>query len=150
MVGVWPTGNMMFTGISSPIVMDGEIVGFVDPYLTTRKFPLDMASLGFSIPFWISHGSPVFESSIRGGLETKLLESMNITKSDFEILANNCTKVLVWHTKTQLASHTIPEPPPEFQKSNVPSLMDTVVIDKVLPQVPKSRKPHTLYRHYNL
>ena len=127
-VGILPTGNLENTGISSPIIKHGTIVGFVDVWNGGRKFPVEMASLSINIAFWLKRGAPMFDHRRRGFLETRLLEALNITTSDLEPKAKNCTMILAWHTQTVHVHvskvHTKVANQP---KTNIPKLLENVV-----------------------
>ena len=99
-VGLVPIGNFKKAGFSAPIVKNGKVVGFIDPWLGPRKFPVDMASLSINIAFWLKRGAPMFSNRSPGYLETKMLQSLKITLDELEPRANNCTVILAWHTKT--------------------------------------------------
>ena len=67
-----------------------------------------------SMPFWAGYEEDVF------------LQSLDLKLSDFEPLADDCTKVLVWHTKT------VSEKTPKIkltknQDSNLKPLMDDLI-----------------------
>ena len=49
-------------------------------------------------------GKPVFHTQRPGYQETTFVEDLKITIADIEALAENCTQVLVWHTKTMKSS----------------------------------------------
>ena len=100
-IGMVPTGSMKKFGASSPLVRNGKIVGFADPFPGNRKWPVDMASLAFNIAFWRERGAPLIRlrPPYYGRIETSFMESMNVTYADLEPKAKNCTEILVWHTK---------------------------------------------------
>ena len=127
-VGILPTGNLQRTGISSPIVKHGKIVGFVDVWKGGRKFPVEMASMSINVAFWLERGAPQFDHRKTGYLETRLLEALKITMSDLEPKAKNCTLILTWHTNTVNVKvariHTKRANQPE---TNIPKLLDNVV-----------------------
>lgn len=128
-VGIMPTGNLDLTGISTPVVQNGKVTGFVDVWKASRKFPVEMASIGINIDFWLHRGAPLFRAHKAGYMETGLLEDLHITKEDLEPLANNCTETYVWHTQTvhlgEVSSfHTDKL---KYQNTNIPKLMQSVV-----------------------
>ena len=99
-VGFVPTGNLAKTGLSSPVVKNGKVVGYLDVWPGGRKWPVEMASIAINIEFWNSRGAPLFQPKKRGFAETHFLEAMKLSNADMQPLANNCTQFLVWHTKT--------------------------------------------------
>ena len=77
-----------------------------------------------SMPFWAGYEEDVF------------LQSLDLKLSDLEPLANDCTEVLVWHTKT------VSEKTPKVklvtensndkkQNSNLKSLVDDLIFKKM-------------------
>ena len=101
-VSVFPVGfvgSKGSPGITSPIVKHGKVVGFSDDWFASRVFPVDMAGFAInvdfvksrknaSMPFWAGYEEDVF------------IQSLNVDLEDLEPLANDCTEILVWHTKT--------------------------------------------------
>ncbi|KAJ2947472.1 hypothetical protein O0L34_g17257 [Tuta absoluta] len=93
-----PVGMIWWFGVSSPIVDNGSVVAFFDAWFHDRKFPVDMA--GFAVN--IKYLKPTAEMPTEAGkLGDRFLTSAGFEIQDIEPLADNCTKVLVWHTKTQ-------------------------------------------------
>lgn len=99
-VSVFPVGSMRITGFSSPVVVDGSVVGFHDPYLHKRRFAVDMAGFAVNLRLLINN-THIYMPHKEGRQETEFLESLNISISDLEPLCENATKVLVWHTQTK-------------------------------------------------
>lgn len=98
-VGVFPVGLVGGFGISSPVVSrDGHVTGFHDAY--DRRFAVDMAGFAVNLQLVLSSKEPQMPYKL-GRLETAFLESLGVALKDLEPLANNCTEVLVWHTKDQ-------------------------------------------------
>lgn len=50
-VSMWPVGLITQTGLSTPVVRNGKLVGFYDGWIGGRKFPVDMASFAINIQF---------------------------------------------------------------------------------------------------
>ena len=48
-LSLFPVGLVTKTGISSPIVKSGKIVGFFDGWIANRRFPVDMAGFAVNI-----------------------------------------------------------------------------------------------------
>lgn len=126
-VGIIPTGNLAKTGISSPIIKHGRIVGFVDVWKAGRKFPVEMASIGVNVNFWLLKGGPLFDYRKMGYMETRFLEAMKITVNDLEPKAKNCTEILTWHTNTvKVVTKRIYTNSPELAETNIPKLLNKV------------------------
>ncbi|KAI8430637.1 hypothetical protein MSG28_000840 [Choristoneura fumiferana] len=97
-VSMFPVGLIGGYGVSSPIVKNGKIVGFFDSWPASRTFPVDMA--GFAVNIEILNPSATMPF-IAGHEEDKFLVSLGVKLEDIEPLAENCSKVLVWHTRTE-------------------------------------------------
>ncbi|KAK8776478.1 hypothetical protein V5799_030181 [Amblyomma americanum] len=91
-VSVFPVGSMLVTGVSSPVVVDGAVVGFHDPYIKKRRFAVDMAGFAVNLRLLLNN-SHVYMPHMEGYQETVFLESLNISISDLEPLCENATKV---------------------------------------------------------
>lgn len=107
-VSVFPVGSMRVTGVSSPVVVDGTVVGFHDPYLKQRRFAVDMAGFAVNLRLLLNN-SRVYMPHKEGRQETEFLESLNVSVSDLEPLCENATKVLVWHTQSKPSVFPSPE-----------------------------------------
>ncbi|CAG0899398.1 unnamed protein product [Darwinula stevensoni] len=102
-VSMWPVGLVTHLGVSSPVVIDGRVIGFYDGWIEGRKFPVDMAGFAVGIPFFLSKVDA--EMPYRAGFEEDgFLRSLEISVDDVEPKADNCTKIYVWHTRTQKAT----------------------------------------------
>ena len=98
-VGMFPVGNFDSV-LSTPVVKNGRLVDFADPWIATRKWPIDMAVFCVNIRFWRERGSPLFTTRTPGYQETSFLTSLNLTRSEVEPKAKNATEIWAWHTKT--------------------------------------------------
>ncbi|CAH2103101.1 unnamed protein product [Euphydryas editha] len=96
-VSMFPVGLIGDYGVSSPIVKEGKVVGFFDSWPAARTFPVDMAGFAVNIGFLKETANMPF---IAGHEEDRFLVSLDLQIDDIEPLADNCTKILVWHTKT--------------------------------------------------
>ena len=104
-VSVFPVGLIGLQSFSSPVVVEGRVIGFADPWYEKRKFPIDMAGFAISVNFILkakkAGGTGVGEMPYKVGFEEDIfLKSLNLELKDLEPLGSNCTEVLVWHTKT--------------------------------------------------
>ncbi|XP_064788527.1 galactosylgalactosylxylosylprotein 3-beta-glucuronosyltransferase 2-like [Oncorhynchus masou masou] len=101
-VSVWPVGLVSGRRYERPIVDKGKVVGWYTGWRPDRPFAIDMA--GFAVNLQVVLGSPraLFK---RRGSQPGMQESdflKQITKvGELEPKANNCTRVLVWHTRTE-------------------------------------------------
>lgn len=73
------------------------MVGFYDSWPASRTFPVDMAGFAVNIEFLTPAATMPY---IQGHEEDQFLVSLGLKVADIEPLANNCSKVLVWHTRT--------------------------------------------------
>lgn len=74
-----------------------QVVGFFDSWPGSRTFPVDMAGFAVNIEFLTTAATMPY---IAGHEEDKFLVSLGLKVEDIEPLASNCTKILVWHTRT--------------------------------------------------
>ena len=124
-VGLLPTGHLGLTGLSSPIIKDGQITGFLDVWPANRKWPVEMASISVNILYWKKLGAPLLLPKKAGRIETDFLEALNLTKSEIEPLAKNCTEFLVWHTRTAPIKFNDRNPqkhPEKYKGTNIEAL----------------------------
>ncbi|XP_068236430.1 galactosylgalactosylxylosylprotein 3-beta-glucuronosyltransferase P-like isoform X2 [Palaemon carinicauda] len=98
-VSMFPVGLVTRLGVSSPIVSDGKLIGFYDGWIAGRKFPVDMAGFAVNVQFYLQRNTPTMPYSV-GFEEDGFLKALNIKPEEIEPLADNCTKILVWHTRT--------------------------------------------------
>lgn len=96
-VSVFPVGMISTYGISAPIVRDQKVVGWFDA-VYGRKFAVDMAGFAVNVHYYRKTNA-TFPLHI-SYLETKFLGDLKVEVNELEVLADNCTKVLVWHTKS--------------------------------------------------
>lgn len=107
-ISVFPVGLIKLYGVSSPIVnmTSEQVVDFHD-WSGGRKFPVDMAGFAVDLQFLLSRNASMINRLTK--LEDSFIKSLGVDLNDFEPLANLCTQVLVWHTKT------VPSKFPEYK-----------------------------------
>ncbi|KAF7663818.1 hypothetical protein LDENG_00198120 [Lucifuga dentata] len=119
-VSVWPVGFVGGRAYERPLVSGGKVVGWYTGWRPDRPFATDMA--GFAVNLQVILANPRAQFKRRGS-QPGMQESdflKQITKvTELEPKANNCTQVLVWHTRTE-KPHLANEP--KHRK-------DTVVIE---------------------
>ncbi|XP_046746107.1 galactosylgalactosylxylosylprotein 3-beta-glucuronosyltransferase P [Diprion similis] len=100
-VSMWPVGLCTKFGLSTPIVKNGKFIGFYDGWMAGRKFPVDMAGFAVSVKFLLAR--PKASMPFRPGYEEDgFLKSLApFNPSEIELLAENCSQVLAWHTQTK-------------------------------------------------
>ncbi|XP_024942602.1 galactosylgalactosylxylosylprotein 3-beta-glucuronosyltransferase S isoform X2 [Cephus cinctus] len=98
-VSMFPVGLIGEFAVSAPVVKEGKVVGFFDSWPANRRFPVDMAGFAVSIEFLKLSPGAIMPFKV-GFEEDVFLKSLGIRYEDIEPLADNCTKILVWHTQT--------------------------------------------------
>lgn len=73
-------------------------MAFFDSWPGSRTFPVDMAGFAVNIGFLKPTAHMPY---IAGHEEDRFLVSLDLELDEIEPLAANCSKVLVWHTKTE-------------------------------------------------
>ncbi|XP_033001268.1 galactosylgalactosylxylosylprotein 3-beta-glucuronosyltransferase 2 [Lacerta agilis] len=101
-VSVWPVGLAGGRRYERPVVEKGKVVGWYTGWRAGRPFPIDMAGFAVSLQVILSNPKAIFRrhGSQPGMQESDFLRQIT-TVEELEPKANNCTKVLVWHTRTE-------------------------------------------------
>ncbi|CEM29825.1 unnamed protein product [Vitrella brassicaformis CCMP3155] len=108
-IGVWPVAFTAGRYVERCILNEttGHIASYQAWNSTGRAFPIDMGGFGIHtrlfLPENASADPPLFDMrSKHGQLESDFLGQFGIPLADLEPLADNCTKVNVWHVKTKI------------------------------------------------
>uniref|UniRef100_A0A6J0T5V9 Galactosylgalactosylxylosylprotein 3-beta-glucuronosyltransferase n=1 Tax=Pogona vitticeps TaxID=103695 RepID=A0A6J0T5V9_9SAUR len=101
-VSVWPVGLVGGRRYERPVVEKGKVVGWYTGWRAGRPFAIDMAGFAVSLQVILSNPKAVFRrhGSQPGMQESDFLRQIT-TMEELEPKASNCTKVLVWHTRTE-------------------------------------------------
>ncbi|EDS42141.1 galactosylgalactosylxylosylprotein 3-beta-glucuronosyltransferase I [Culex quinquefasciatus] len=101
-VGVWPVGLVGGLMVEKPVLnRDGIVLGFNSAWRPERPFPLDMAGFAISSDLLLDNPQAQFSYEVeRGYQESEILRHLTIVH-EMQPLANKCTDVLVWHTRTE-------------------------------------------------
>ncbi|XP_069462322.1 galactosylgalactosylxylosylprotein 3-beta-glucuronosyltransferase 2 [Ambystoma mexicanum] len=101
-VSVWPVGLVGGRRYERPLVDNGKVVGWYTGWRADRPFAIDMAGFAVNLQVILSNPKAVFKrrGSQPGMQESDFLKQIT-TVGELEPKANNCTKVLVWHTRTE-------------------------------------------------
>lgn len=100
-VSVWPVGLVGGMRYERPVVEGGKVVRFHTGWRPSRPFPLDMAGFAVSLKSVLANQDACFDGNAPVGfLESSFLQGV-VTMEELEPKADNCTKVLVWHTRTE-------------------------------------------------
>lgn len=101
-VSVWPVGLVGGRRYERPLVSGGKVVGWYTGWRPDRPFAIDMA--GFAVNLQVVLGNPRALFKRRGsqpGMQESDFLKQITTVADLEPRAHNCTRVLVWHTRTE-------------------------------------------------
>ncbi|KAK5639233.1 hypothetical protein RI129_011725 [Pyrocoelia pectoralis] len=100
-VSMFPVGLITKLGVSSPVVKNGVFSGFYDGWIAGRKFPVDMAGFAVSVKFLLQRPNATMPYK-PGYEEDGFLKSLKpFEPKEIELLASNCSRILVWHTQTK-------------------------------------------------
>ena len=148
-VSMFPVGFIGIQGVSSPIVVDGKVVGFSDDWFAQRKFPVDMAGFAVNLEFLRLRNKKADRAMpYKAGYEEDVfLQNLNLTLDDIEPMASDCTEVLVWHTKTVKEKKSSLRPLDETRamESNLGKLLEQVSFTGLGNVVRGGRKVKTCY-----
>ncbi|XP_050677518.1 galactosylgalactosylxylosylprotein 3-beta-glucuronosyltransferase I-like [Leptidea sinapis] len=103
-VGVWPVGIVGGMRVEMPLVTDGKVSGYNAVWKPFRPFPIDMAGFAINATLFLQFPEAKFSRGVQSGFQESEILKYVATKDDLEPLAENCTKVYVWHTRTQKPS----------------------------------------------
>ncbi|KAK8400218.1 hypothetical protein O3P69_003134 [Scylla paramamosain] len=126
-VSMFPVGLVTRLGVSTPIVSSGKLVGFYDGWIAGRRFPVDMAGFAVNVQFYLKRNAPLMPYSV-GFEEDGFLKALRIKPEEIEPLAENCTKILVWHTRTVKTQPAVKMPDTDkVTKTNLHHLKSQIV-----------------------
>ncbi|XP_062588128.1 galactosylgalactosylxylosylprotein 3-beta-glucuronosyltransferase 3-like isoform X1 [Saccostrea cucullata] len=101
-VSVWPVAMVGGLRFESPICDKNSVTGWGVYYRPTRPFPIDMAGFAVNLQLFFDHPNAWFSNNVqRGYQESTILKLLDVTMADLEPRADKCTKILVWHTRTE-------------------------------------------------
>lgn len=102
-VSVWPVAFVGGLRYESPKINTlGRVYGWKTVFDPHRPFAIDMAGFAVNLHLILSKPQAYFKlRGVRGGYQESSLLKELVTLSDLEPKAANCTKVLVWHTRTE-------------------------------------------------
>ncbi|XP_074528258.1 galactosylgalactosylxylosylprotein 3-beta-glucuronosyltransferase 1 [Halichoeres trimaculatus] len=102
-VSVWPVAFVGGLRYESPKVNSfGKVYGWKTVFDPHRPFAIDMAGFAVNLHLILSKPQAYFKlRGVKGGYQESSLLKELVTLSDLEPKAANCTKVLVWHTRTE-------------------------------------------------
>ncbi|XP_076274651.1 glucuronyltransferase I isoform X1 [Rhynchophorus ferrugineus] len=102
-VGVWPVGLVGGLNAETPIVdaKTGKVTGYKSGWLPNRPFAIDMAGFAINLDLVLEKVEATFSYEMAKGMQESEFLSFFTTKDQLEPLADRCTKVYVWHTRTE-------------------------------------------------
>ncbi|KAK2879836.1 galactosylgalactosylxylosylprotein 3-beta-glucuronosyltransferase 1 [Channa argus] len=103
MVSVWPVAFVGGLRYETPKVNRlGRVYGWKTVFDPQRPFAIDMAGFAVNLRLILSKPQAYFKlRGVKGGYQESSLLKELVTLSDLEPKAANCTKILVWHTRTE-------------------------------------------------
>ncbi|NXU45115.1 B3GA1 glucuronosyltransferase, partial [Drymodes brunneopygia] len=102
-VSVWPVAFVGGLRYESPKVnAAGKVYGWKTVFDPHRPFAIDMAGFAVNLRLILQRSQAYFKlRGVKGGYQESSLLRELVTLNDLEPKAANCTKVLVWHTRTE-------------------------------------------------
>ncbi|XP_053371560.1 galactosylgalactosylxylosylprotein 3-beta-glucuronosyltransferase 1 [Clarias gariepinus] len=102
-VSVWPVAFVGGLRYESPKINTlGKVYGWSTVFDPHRPFAIDMAGFAVNLQLILSKPQAYFKlNGVKGGYQESSLLGELVTLSELEPKADNCTKVLVWHTRTE-------------------------------------------------
>ncbi|KAJ8402726.1 hypothetical protein AAFF_G00363980 [Aldrovandia affinis] len=104
-VSVWPVGLVGGRRYERPMVEKGRVVGWYTGWKADRPFAIDMAGFAVNLQVVLTNPRALFKrrGSLPGMQESDFLKQITEV-GELEPKAHNCTRVLVWHTRTEKAN----------------------------------------------
>ncbi|KAG7278500.1 hypothetical protein CRUP_004109 [Coryphaenoides rupestris] len=102
-VSVWPVAFVGGLRYESPKVnAAGKVYGWKTVFDPHRPFAIDMAGFAINLRLVLFKPQAYFKlRGVKGGYQESSLLRELVTLNDLEPKAANCTKILVWHTRTE-------------------------------------------------
>ena len=98
-VAVWPVGLVVGLMPERPKVANGKVVGWDVSRAATQPFAIDLAGFAVIVKHFLSRTKAKFAYQVkRGHQESEFLRHL---VDELEPMADDCTKVLVWHTRSE-------------------------------------------------
>lgn len=101
-IGVWPVGLAGGLMVERPLVNSvGLVEGFNAIWGPERDFSIDMAGFAISVDLILKYPKTRFSYyATRGHIESEFIKGLMVWRDELQPMADMCTKVLVWHTRT--------------------------------------------------
>lgn len=79
----------------------GKVTGYRSGWKPDRPFAIDMAGFAINLKLILSTKQAEFSYKMMKGYQESEFLSYFVKMEELEPLADNCTKVYVWHTRTE-------------------------------------------------
>ncbi|ERL85680.1 hypothetical protein D910_03096 [Dendroctonus ponderosae] len=89
------------TGCTVDTIIISKVTGYKSGWLPNRPFAIDMAGFAISLDLILEKTDANFSYQMAKGMQESEFLSYFTTKEELEPLADQCTKVYVWHTRTE-------------------------------------------------
>ncbi|XP_067011270.2 galactosylgalactosylxylosylprotein 3-beta-glucuronosyltransferase I [Anabrus simplex] len=102
-VSVWPVGLVGGLMVEKPLLnaTTGRVAGWNSAWKPERPFPIDMAGFAINLELLLHHPEAKFSFDVEGGYQESEILRHITTRDKLEPKADKCTKVYVWHTRTE-------------------------------------------------
>ncbi|XP_039995569.1 galactosylgalactosylxylosylprotein 3-beta-glucuronosyltransferase 2 [Xiphias gladius] len=101
-VSVWPVGFVGGRSYERPLVSRGKVVGWYSGWRPDRPFAIDMAGFAVNLQVILAKPKVLFKRlGAQPGMQESDFLNQIVKLTELEPKADNCTKVLVWHTRTE-------------------------------------------------
>ncbi|XP_063302550.1 galactosylgalactosylxylosylprotein 3-beta-glucuronosyltransferase 1-like [Pelobates fuscus] len=102
-VAVWPVAFVGGLRFESPkLDPGGKVIGWKTVFDPNRPFAIDMAGFAVNLRLILERPHANFKlEGVKGGYQESSLLKDLVTMDGLEAKAANCSKVLVWHTRTE-------------------------------------------------
>ncbi|CAL4061224.1 unnamed protein product [Meganyctiphanes norvegica] len=101
-VSVWPVALVGGVMVERPkVTLSGKVNGWLTGWKPDRAFATDMAGFGINLDLLVNNPEAEFSlDSQKGFMESDFLEKI-VKLHELEPKADMCTKVYIWHTRTE-------------------------------------------------
>lgn len=79
----------------------GKVTSYKTGWRPDRPFAIDMAGFAINLDLILAKPEAKFSHEMKKGFQESEFLGYFTTKEELEPLADNCTKVYVWHTRTE-------------------------------------------------
>ena len=124
LAAVWPVGLVGGLKFEGPMSCTESKVGsWYTAWKPDRPFPLDMAGFAIHVSLILKYPEAYYSNEVpRGYLESDFLTKIGLDKTKVEPKAEQCSKILVWHTRTEKAKMKQEEKLIKIGKPSDPSM----------------------------